>query len=487
MDKFGSQAQQVEQIKKRLLAPASPRESRETKNLDSIDIIRDADVVAQNGHSLGENRCGFPEEASQLRTPLFQLVQESSNPSETYLEKKLKVWKDPQISLKQKLRAIPILGYMIAWLNAIIKLAVTRHHHTLELQVLRTQNMELFEKIVVLNQRLSDMRPLLEQSTALTDERIRACDARLGMLEEVKASTRLQRYDALDIGTRLMKIEQAHLERRLKQLTQLLQIEQRERYQNLELLRTLKDELNLHGLAANGGRARQPETKQSYAFDRDRFYKDFEDRFRGSRDEIKQRLHAYLPLLSEISQLPVSDRRLFVDVGCGRGEWLELLAEREIPSLGIDLNQAMVENCVNLGLAAKVEDAMTFLWQQEKESLSGVSGFHIIEHLSFEKLIELFDAAYQALAPNGLVIFETPNPENLIVGACNFYYDPTHIHPIVPEVAKFIAEQRGFSRVEIKRLHPFPSDYQMPGDSATDQALNKFLFSAQDYAVVAWK
>jgi O-antigen chain-terminating methyltransferase len=219
----------------------------------------------------------------------------------------------------------------------------------------------------------------------------------------------------------------------------------------------------------------------------DQFFADFEAKFRGSRSEIVQRLRAYLPYLENELQTPIEQRRHFVDVGCGRGEWLELMSEMDIPCLGVDLNTAKVEECVAQNLAAIATDAIAYLKQQEANSLGGVTGFHIIEHLPFPLLIELFDAAFHALAPGGVLIFETPNPENLIVGACNFYYDPTHLNPIVPDVAQFIAQQRGFSIAQIKRLHPFPDDYQMSGNTALDQTLNKFLFSAQDYALIARK
>ena len=195
--------------------------------------------MAQNGHSLGENRRGFPEEAATADTVisarpriiesfrnLFRKETEGLERSADFFE--TEVTCDTNFGLYD---CVVECNHQISSYTASSHLRASSSADA---------NMELFEKIVVLNQRLSDVQPLLEQSTALTDERIRACDARLGMLEEVKASTRLQRYDALDIGTRLMKIEQAHLERRLKQLTQLLQIEQRERYQNLELLRTLR-------------------------------------------------------------------------------------------------------------------------------------------------------------------------------------------------------------------------------------------------------
>jgi O-antigen chain-terminating methyltransferase len=176
-----------------------------------------------------------------------------------------------------------------------------------------------------------------------------------------------------------------------------------------------------------------------------------------------------------------------VDVGCGRGEWLELLGELGIPALGIDMNAAMVDACIASGCAAKVDDAIAYLQQQPAGCLAGVTGFHIIEHLPFETLIALFDAAYAALADGGILIFETPNPENMIVGSCNFYYDPTHRNPIVPAVAEFIATQRGFSKAEILRLHPFPEDYRVKGEGFSGDIINKFFFGAQDFALIAWK
>src|SRR5438132_8338249 len=59
----------------------------------------------------------------------------------------------------------------------------------------------------------------------------------------------------------------------------------------------------------------------------DAFYASFDEQFRGSREEIKQRLGIYLPILSE-HRLGGADMPI-LDVGCGRGEWLELLLERQ--------------------------------------------------------------------------------------------------------------------------------------------------------------
>jgi O-antigen chain-terminating methyltransferase len=176
-----------------------------------------------------------------------------------------------------------------------------------------------------------------------------------------------------------------------------------------------------------------------------------------------------------------------VDVGCGRGEWLGLLQQQGFHVTGIDLNPDMVSYCTALGLQAQCMDAVAYLRGQPENSLALVTGFHIIEHLPFEILLNLLDAALRALRPDGLVIFETPNPENLIVGACNFYYDPTHRHPIVPVVAQFMAQQRGFAKAEILRLHPYPQDHLLAEDSEIAKRVNQAFYGPQDYAVVAWK
>ena len=178
---------------------------------------------------------------------------------------------------------------------------------------------------------------------------------------------------------------------------------------------------------------------------------------------------------------------MVVDIGCGRGEWLALLGKQGIKATGIDLNAAMVDTCLAQGLHAQYMDAIQYLSQQPPGSLAAVTGFHIIEHLPFNTLLALFDAALKALRPDGLIIFETPNPENLVVGACNFYYDPTHLSPIVPTVAEFTARQRGFAKAEILRLHPYPDSHRLVEDSEIAKRLNNALYGPQDFAVLAWK
>ena len=215
------------------------------------------------------------------------------------------------------------------------------------------------------------------------------------------------------------------------------------------------------------------------------FYFRFEDSFRGSREEIKKRLTRYLAPLKKAAA-PLG--KPVLDIGCGRGEWLELVRQSGFQSRGVDLDASMVKACADSGLEVTNEDALEHLARCEPGSLSAVTGFHIIEHLPFTKVLELLDKALAALAPGGMALFETPNPENLTVGACNFYLDPTHRNPLPPQLMKYVLESRGFTQVEIQRVNPYSPDAQFKtGDPYLRNALNDALRSAQDYAVIGYK
>lgn len=210
----------------------------------------------------------------------------------------------------------------------------------------------------------------------------------------------------------------------------------------------------------------------------DGLYQAFEDVFRGSRAEIKRRLTPYVGRLGGALGRPV------LDIGCGRGEWLELLRESGIAAHGIDSNAAAVARCMALGLDARHADLATHLDTLEAGSLGAVTAFHVAEHLTFPALVGMVDAAWRVLAPGGLLILETPNPETMRVGATTFYNDPTHRNPVMPEPLAFILRHRGFVETEILRLHPF-TDGLLEADTADAELLNRVLFGPQDFAVIA--
>lgn len=389
----------------------------------------------------------LPEQAASTHA---QITRE--NPA-GYWQKRWQMLRQPGLSLKQRLRLIPGVGYGMAWLNALVRLPLSRH--------------ETAVSLTLLQQQIEQLQLQIQQQ-----------DQRLLVLERLKLGARLERYDALDIGTRLMELDKLQIGRRLKSTQLALQTSL---LNEAKLLQTFKLE------DAPEKQSAAVSEKPQADFLRDQFYVEFEALFRGSMAEIKQRMTVYLPYLKHVTSLPRDQRLPVVDVGCGRGEWLELLHENEIPGMGVDMNQAMVKVCVERGLLVRCADAIAYLRELPAGSVSAVTGFQIIEHLPFPVFVALLEAALHALCPGGIVIFETPNPENLKVGACNFYFDPTHLHPIIPQVAEFTAKQRGYSKAEILRLHPYPDEHLAKGDSDIARIINKELYGPQDYALIAWK
>lgn len=213
----------------------------------------------------------------------------------------------------------------------------------------------------------------------------------------------------------------------------------------------------------------------------DALYTSFEDQFRGSREDIKERFRIYVPVLRDAAI--TSD---ILDIGCGRGEWLEVLREEGFEARGVELNHAMVEQCAERGLDAADADAIAYLQGLPPGSLRAVTGFHFIEHLPFETLIRLLDEITRVLKPGGLVIFETPNPENVLVGSYYFYFDPTHRNPLPAAMTQFLLESRGLSRIEVMKLHPAEA-LRVEGDDELTERFNTYFFGPMDYAVIGRK
>ncbi|MDZ7962342.1 MAG: class I SAM-dependent methyltransferase [Aulosira sp. DedQUE10] len=216
----------------------------------------------------------------------------------------------------------------------------------------------------------------------------------------------------------------------------------------------------------------------------DGFYVAFEDEFRGKREEILNRLKVYLPLI-EKTKVGNPDSPI-LDVGCGRGEWLELLQESGYTAKGLDINTVMVEQSRSRGFDVIEADVMHYLQSLPDSSLGAVTGFHIIEHLNFPILMKFISEVVRTLKPGGLAVFETPNPQNILVGSCNFYFDPTHHHPLPSALTKFMLEMQGLSEVRVIDLHPYPETDKVGGCELAEK-FNNYFYGPQDYAVVGYK
>ena len=382
-----------------------------------------------------------------------------------------------------------------------------RHRHWLDqTEQMRTAQQHLQEQQESLGQsadrQLTRLRQLIEQTeTAKADrgqvgeltQRVRQIETALfdpgPMNRQLDALG--QRLSQLEdaLGQRLSQLEGVHhvdpAEHR--QLQSQLQAELAEiRLQLLDYRRTVLDqqrrvvalleETHARLLAPFGGPA-LPSPERDHTLDA--LYLSFEDRFRGTREQVKAAQQVYLSYLAAAGAgdpaAPV------LDIGCGRGEWLELLGEQGLTAHGLDLNRMMVHECHGYGLTVTEGDAIDYLRRQSANSLGAVTGFHIVEHLPFPQLITLLDETLRALKPGGIAIFETPNPENLVVGAYTFYFDPTHRNPLPPPTLQYLVEIRGFAKVEILRLHP--REEAGNGDALVD----KWFRAAVDYAVICRK
>ncbi len=213
----------------------------------------------------------------------------------------------------------------------------------------------------------------------------------------------------------------------------------------------------------------------------DGFYKAFTERFRGSRDLIKERLTVYLPFLEPFSK--TGDPVPVLDVGCGRGEWLEILRENGCEPHGVDLDEDMLAVCRELNLVVEKGDALSALRALPNGSHALVSAIHVVEHLDFDQLRELVEETLRVLVPGGLLIMETPNPENLFVSTQDFYRDPTHRRPIPSQLLSFLPEHAGFDRVRIVRSQVRSRKTEKNFPSLNDV----FTGVSPDYAVVAQK
>ena len=242
------------------------------------------------------------------------------------------------------------------------------------------------------------------------------------------------------------------------------------------------------GLAPSQAPASQFDTLDSHK------YVGFEDQFRGSPEEIRRRVEDYLPMFAKASDV--------LDVGCGRGEFLELLRERGVRSRGIDINPAMVEVCRGKGLEAESGDALAYLRGLPDASLGGLFAAQVVEHLEPRYLAQLLDAAFEKLRSGAPIVLETINPACWFAFFESYIRDLTHVRPVHPDTLKYLLIATGFQHVEIRYRAPYPEGEKLQKLAGGQQValadlvetlnanvekINRLLFTYLDYAAVGFR
>lgn len=227
-----------------------------------------------------------------------------------------------------------------------------------------------------------------------------------------------------------------------------------------------------------------PDADSYYSID----YFDFENRFRGSQEHVKDVQRIYLPYFMGCKNV--------IDIGCGRGEFVQLLKENGIGVTGVDIYLPYVEYCKMNHLSVSHGDGVEFLKKQQQ--VDGIFVGQVVEHISVSQIIELCAVAYEKLTTGSYLIMETPNPKSLAIYTEAFYQDPSHNKPVHPETLKYLVEKRGFSDVQILYTEGSRLPYHIPKLSDDNegrehefdlamQRVEDILYGSQDYAIIAKK
>lgn len=224
-------------------------------------------------------------------------------------------------------------------------------------------------------------------------------------------------------------------------------------------------------------------------------YVGFEDRYRGAWEAIRERQSDYAPLFAGASDV--------LDVGCGRGEFLDLLREAGVAARGVDANPEMVAACRARGLAASAGDALEAVEALPDGALGGLFSAQVVEHLPADRLVRLVRAAWRKLRPGSRIVIETINPACWLAFFETYLRDFTHVQPLHPETLSYLLAASGFHGPEIRYRSPLPEAHRLRRldvpDAAVDarlaaclrtvnhnvDRLNGLLFSSMDYAAVA--
>lgn len=222
--------------------------------------------------------------------------------------------------------------------------------------------------------------------------------------------------------------------------------------------------------------------REGFDLFKDSFYHRLENQWRGAPEEIARRLKVYLPDI-EAAWARTGEKPV-MDLGCGRGEWLGLLRDHGIAGFGVDTNAVQTEEGRVAGLDLRTGDGLAALADQPDASLSALTAHHLIEHLPFDAVAWITREACRVLAPGGVLLFETPNTRNVLVGATTFHTDPTHLKPMPEQVMGVLLETAGFDPIELRGINPHERLGEFLDRPGFDDELAMLMFGPQDLAIL---
>lgn len=374
----------------------------------------------------------------------------------------------PPVSLPGKL-LFPLKKLVLRWVQPALD-ALVQQQNNVTAQIVQTCN----GIVKAVNE---DAIHTLEAQRAFNSKAVQTINSLVELVDS-ELETRIDELRTMiwtfDCRKEALEIDEILLNQKLEQVLSLL------RDQKQNIARELERDLPA------------PERQDDYK------YVLFENRYRGDETAITERQKEYLPYFQNCSNV--------LDIGCGRGEFLELLQEHNITGYGVDMNQTMVHYCRKKKLNVEVADAFSHLQSLEDKSLDGIFTAQTVEHCSPRQLHQLLQLCFDKLQPQKYLVIETQNPISLYALA-HFYRDLSHEKPIHPDALEFLVKTVGFQETRIEYKVPFPEEQMLQeikgidsrnGVNETLQAnletlnnnirqLNSLLYGYLDYAVIARK
>jgi 2-polyprenyl-3-methyl-5-hydroxy-6-metoxy-1,4-benzoquinol methylase len=475
-----------------LIKLQSEIESRELYQLNDLLVFHDESFVRNAYRAILKREpddAGFVQHLRKLRSGLYSKIDilSSLRFSPEGRRRGIEIKGLRRSSLFGKLYRVPVLGYLFQLASGIIRLPVLianyrrlESHSAAQHERLAGHINELSDTLRSIAGLQSDQIKALvrEQQEITQDQNALKSDISIRLNETadlLKQHASLQENNAANL-----QVLKSQIEIRIENLFERLQKTKMEIVQQERRLTILLEEAHKRSPDAfDHDQLQIIRTEEDHALDS--LYCALEYQFRGTTDDIREQVKGYLPILKDAGV-----RSDILDVGSCRGEWLEVLREAGLSARGVDHNRVLIEQCKALRLDVVESEALTYLRSQADRSLSAVTAFHFVEHMPLETLVKFLDEVGRTLKPDGLVILETPNPENLLVGSCNFYLDPTHRNPISVATMQLLLESRGFYCQEVLKLHPISSPTIEIKDKLTSH-LNHYLYGPTNYAIVGRK